>query len=255
MPSNTTKVHKISAFNIFSFPANGTGPIAIRYAGPEYLIHNEAKNCTKGIEKPENNRVTVFETCEVNDYSDPRLASWVAVGNQTAAFDAPPQIKRSRTQVYVYCPLETIKFGSLRQQNCPTKVMRISVTQPFTISNYNHVTRVVNFNTSTYVPSVKDAHVNATLSEAVYDYYHESIRRAKQLNGKAIELVGKMTKPDEENGFFWMATLGGPSLLRSELGAEYALLKVDTAAISPYALVNRTQGDKRLSTRDSWIAR
>ena len=212
--SNTTKVFKVSAFDYFTFLQNTTAPVAVRYAGPEYLIHNESVNCTRGIEKPESETATVFEACEQPDYKDPNLERWIPIPDQSAAFEAPPQIKRSRADIYVYCPMEQISFGRQRPQNCPTRVMQIKATQSFKVSNYNHIARVVNFNTTTYIPSIKDTHVNATFSDAIYDYYHDSIRRAKEANNKAAESIDAISRPEREYGLTtWLVIIAAVGLL------------------------------------------
>lgn len=191
--SNTTKIYKVSSFDVGTFPGNESKPVVIRCAGPEYTLYNVSVNCTRGLARPESETAIVYEDCNDVDYLDPSLSLWVPAPNQTEALNAPTQIKRSRSHLFVYCSTEKITCGVHRPQYCPVKVMKISAKQQFSVTNYNHRTQTVTLNATTFIPSVNDTHVNASLTDGLYDYYLDSVRRAKEHSKKALSLMDGMS--------------------------------------------------------------
>lgn len=154
--SKDTTIHQVGHF---LKPVNlTTNPTLLRYAGPEYLIHNTTSNCTRGIEEPRRDRISL--SCIRTNYSDPRLALWITTN--ITIDDIEPQIILKGDQAHIMCLSKDITVYNVTTP-CPAWPLSLPSDISFQAGNLYHEARIVRTNGTRMISPNKFIHLNETL--------------------------------------------------------------------------------------------
>lgn len=168
-----TRVYRIHSFrNWVNFTTN---PVRVSYNGPPYVIHNSTNNCTKGIEKPEQD--TVYETCKLAGYTDPRLQSWMIDDID----DPEPEFFKTKEYTYISCIFRNITFDN-KTEHCPPYIVRVPILKEFRVDDYTHNVNVTHIRASNEIQPFKMIHINESLHHESYDDLSRLVSAVKHLN-------------------------------------------------------------------------
>lgn len=180
--SNDTSIHQVGHF---LRPVNlTTNPAILRYAGPEFLIHNSTANCTRGIEEPKRERVSI--SCTQVNYSDPMLALWVLT-NLTID-DLEPAIISKGDKAHIMCLSNEITVNNITTP-CPAWPFHLPVDVSFRAGNLFHEARIVRTNGTKTVTPNKFIHFNDSLQEEELKEQISFIRTIQHLNEELRDMI------------------------------------------------------------------
>jgi len=194
--SKDNKVYTVEAFDVW---VNLTDtPKLTRYIGPKHIIHNKRLNCTKGIQLSDSAQQGIYDSCETADYTDPRLQEWQDITNDDSNHKTEPQIKRTKTDSFVYCLYGNITLGNDTLE-CPPYVMHLNKVQSFVTRTYNHTARTIFLNATSFEPVIVQKHMNESMDSEVYQDQIRLLKKIKEKNIEVARILGDMEKTNLDN--------------------------------------------------------
>lgn len=166
-------------------------PVYNKYTGTDFIIYNTTSNCHKAVSPKDK---YVYETCKQENYRDPTIIKWKEEKiNITDEHLPPAQIFKTPEKTYIYCFLHKIRIKD-RDYSCPTNVISLPLTMPFSLINHDHyvtsVTKLINLRElpPTHITSKTTYEDDALENQALLIHQaRNSKRKAKELLDEKLQ--------------------------------------------------------------------
>lgn len=165
-------------------------PVFVKYAGPQFLMHNLTNNCVKGIVTISSKFIT--EECDEPNNEDPSLNKWNPYRESENITTIGPTVKRTPDTTYVYCYPFNITIPP-KTHRCPPYPFKLKSTTGFETGR--HYYKTIGYNKSLTMWTLKSEVIDSISKQYYQSSYDQSM--TLKLIDEINELKAKMKVSSE----------------------------------------------------------
>lgn len=177
-------VHIFEVYAINHYANYTSDPVYVTYRGPTYVIYDANNDCLKGIDKPKEK--SIFETCEINGFRDPRIYKWEPIKPNVESItnNSRPIIIKMGRENLIYCLYHQITLHG-RNVSCPPRPFRLPRSVAFNLTDIKYEVESRYFTRQSYDMSIKTPTIG-NMSDPEYESQYETILNLKKAHENAV---------------------------------------------------------------------